>query len=255
MTPNVIHFIYPVTPKTRPFSLLNALAVRMAAAVQKPDRILFWTNAAPETIAYWDDIKDLVTLVPTGIPSRLKGVEIKWPQYASDVLRLQILIAHGGIYMDTDLLLLHPLREDHELIDRLVFSYENPEQTSICNALMMSPPNNRFLRAWLDTMPGALSSEIWAYGGVVAPQVLSCNPDMKNEFTLLPRTFCCPLDLTRPWILEGDIADDVERRIAHSHGIHIFETYWRDRLQGVDREYIKRHDNFLSRLARKYMVE
>jgi len=253
MTPNTVHFIYPVTHKTRPFSLLNALAIRMAAAVQKPDRILFWTNAAPESIAYWDDIKDLVTLMPTGIPSRLKGVEIKWPQYASDVMRLQILIAHGGIYMDTDLLLLRPLREGHELTNRLVASYENPKQTSICNALMMSPPNSRFLREWLDAMPGFLSAETWAFGGVIAPYVLSQRPDLENEIEIRPHSFCCPLDLSLPWILQDNLAPLVETMVEPSHGIHVFETFWRDSLKDVDRDYVKRRDNVLARLARKYM--
>lgn len=253
MTPNIIHFIYPVTEKTRPFSYLNSLAVRMAAKVQKPDRIFFWTNAPPDTINHWSDIKDLVSVVPTGIPSAFRGVEIKHPQYAADVMRLQILIAHGGIYMDTDMLLLKPLHEHME--DRLVLSWENPGQTSISNALMMSPTNNKFLREWLDLMPEALSSTTWAHGGVLAPAMLAGRQDLDDTRTILPHTFCCPLDLSRQWLMDPALADAAQVMCEHSTGIHVWETYWRDYVRHLTREYVRNGKCFFSNIARKYEGE
>ena len=253
MTPNVIHFIYPVTEKTRPFSYLNSLAVQMAAKVQKPDRILFWTNAPPETIGYWDDIKDLVDLAPIGIPTEFRGSPIRHPQYASDLLRLQILLAHGGIYMDTDMLLLRPLRE--HMSDRLVLSWENPRQSSICNALMMSPPNNTFVREWLNLMPGALSSEIWAFGGVIAPAILAGEPKLQETRTILPYTFCCPLDLSRQWLMDPELANEAEQLCKESHAIHIWETYWRDYVRHLDANHVATADDLFSRIARRYKGE
>lgn len=250
MTPNTIHFIYPVTEKTRPFSYLNSLTIRMAAKVQKPDRILFWTNAPPETINYWDDIKDLVDVMPTGIPTSFRGVEIKWPQYAADVMRLQILLAHGGIYMDTDMLLLKPLHE--HMSDKLVVSWENPRETSISNALIMSPANNQFIKEWLDLMPGALGSTTWAFGGVLAPTMLSARPDLEHTRTILPYTFCCPLDLTQQWLMDPDLADRAEEMCKASHGIHIWETYWRDYVKHLTPAYVRHGKCFFSRIARKY---
>jgi len=251
MTPDTIHFIYPVTDLTRPFSYLNALAVRMAAKVQNPDRILFWTNAPPESIAYWDDIKDLVTVIPTAVPTEFRGQPIKWPQYAADVMRLQILLAHGGIYMDTDILLLKPLHE--HLGDKLVLSWENKAETSISNALMISPPNNELIRCWLDVMPIALASPTWAYGGVIAPVTLAKDRDFKPYRTLLPNTFCCPLNLSRPWLFDPAVADEAEALSKDATAIHVFETYWRDRVKDIDHDYVQRTDDLFSRIARKHL--
>lgn len=253
MTPNVIHLIYPVTEKTRPFSYLNSLAVRMAHRVQKPDRILFWTNAVPEDIDHWDDIKDIVTIIPTGVLRSFRGIEIKYPQYAADVLRLQILIAHGGIYMDTDMLLLNPLHE--HMSDKLVLSWENPGQTSISNALMMSPPNNKFLREWLDLMPEALSSTTWATGGVLAPAMLAGWKHLDRTRTILPHTFCCPLDLSRQWLMDPSLAGQAQTLCEHSNGIHVWETYWRDYVKHLTREYVRNGKCFFSILARKHEEE
>ncbi len=250
MTPDVIHFIYPVTERTRPFSYLNALAVRMAAKVQKPDRILFWTNAPPETIAYWDDIRDLVTVMPAAVPAEFRGQPIKWPQYAADVMRLQILLAHGGVYMDTDMLLLKPLRE--HMGDKLVLSWENPGQTSICNALMMSPPGNDFIAEWLDRLPAALKSDTWAFGGVVLPGLLARAQELEPTRTILPHTFCCPLDLSRQWLTDPGLADEAEQLCKNSSAIHIWETYWRDYVRHLDASHVATAGDLFSRIARKY---
>lgn len=251
MTPDIIHFIYPVTEKTRPFSYLNSLAVRMAAKVQQPKQILFWTNAHPETINHWDSIKDLVTLVPTDIPTEFRGSPIRYPQYAADVMRLQILLASGGIYMDTDMLLLKPLHE--HMSDKLVLSWENPGQTSISNALMMSPPNNRFIREWLSLMPEALKSDTWAAGGVQAPATLARQENLEETRTILPHTFCCPLDLSRQWLMDPVLANEAESLCKDSTGIHIWETYWRDYVKHLDANHVKTADDLFSRIARKYI--
>jgi len=250
MTPDIIHFIYPVTERTRPFSYLNSLAVRMAAKVQKPNRILFWTNAPPETIDHWDDIKNLVDLVPIGIPTEFRGSPIRHPQYASDLLRLQILLASGGIYMDTDMLLLKPLHE--HMSDKLILSWETSSQMSVCNALMMSPPNNQFIKEWISLMPGALASETWAFGGVEVPAILANKPELEQTRTILPYTFCCPLDLSRQWLMDPNLANQAEAMCKDSHGIHIWETYWRDYVKHLDANHVATADDLFSRIARKY---
>lgn len=226
MIPNIIHFIYPVNDKTRPFSSLNVQAVKRAFTIQKPDAIRFWTNARPSDIAGWGEIASMVDLIPTIMP------EHEWPQYQSDTLRLQILYDQGGIYMDTDLLTLHPLPIWDE---KLIISWESEKRESICNALMISAPKVPFIAEWLRRLPQAQSSSTWAYGGVVLPAEMLHDPDVDTSCVYdMPPGFCCPLDLSKAWLTEPELKDEARQKVkdAKSHAIHCFETFWRHRLPG-----------------------
>lgn len=244
MIPNTIHFIYPVTERTRPWSLVNHAAVMLARQAHNPDRIIIWTNK-PE---YSFNMRISAALAGAEVkkinmPTEIGGVEIEWPQYMADVLRLQILYAHGGIYMDTDMLLrmdLNVLRKTAEDHNRLLLSWETPEQSSICNALMISPPENAFVGAWLDAMPEALKSPTWAQGGVVLPMELSKRDSLVDSRMILDHKLACPLDLSRSWLFDPELREEARRKASSSHAIHVFETYWRDIIKDIDHDWIER---------------
>lgn len=226
MVPNIVHFIYPVNDKTRPFSTLNIQAVKRAAQIQKPEQIRFWTNAKAGDIAGWSEIAGLVDLVPTIMPDH------EWPQYQSDTLRLQILHDQGGIYMDTDLL---TLQEYPMFDDNLLLSWESENRESISNALMISAPGVPFLEEWLHRLPQAQGSSVWAYGGVVLPAEMLYDHDVDRDNVItMPPSFCCLFDLSKPWLLDADLKAEAREKLRSNdpYGIHVFETYWRHRLPG-----------------------
>lgn len=216
---NVIHFIYPVTDRTRPWSLLNQATVARALRIQKPDKVFFWTNVEPP------ELPAGVEVVREDIPAHLADIP---PQYISDIMRLQILRDHGGIYMDTDVLLLAPVYTGS---DKLVISWETSNCASICNALMIAPKRNAFVEEWLNRMPAAVKHSTWAYGGVVLPMEMSHDKALIRARTILPHTFACPLDLSQPWLFDPALKDAARDKIWRSNAIHAFETFWRDRDQ------------------------
>lgn len=245
MIPKTIHFIYPATSKTRPWSLVNHAAVMLARKYHPDYKIIIWTNKNPEV--HYDLLETASSanaLVQSiDMPTEIGGVEIVWPQYMADVLRLQILYAHGGIYMDTDMLLrmdLDDLRRTAEDHNRLLLSWETPEQSSICNALMISPPENAFVGAWLDAMPEALKSPTWAQGGVVLPMELSKRDSLVDSRMILDHKLACPLDLSRSWLFDPELREEARRKASSSHAIHVFETYWRDIIKDIDHDWIER---------------
>jgi hypothetical protein len=242
MIPKIIHFIYPWTEKTRPWSLVNTLAVRLAKKHHPDYEIIVWTNS-PTRVPLLG-----VTVKKCELPTQVGGVDIVWPQYISDVMRLQILLDWGGIYMDTDILTLQPVSE--LLTDRLVVSWETENSESISNALMISPQGNLFLSAWLDKMPEAMTNETWAYGGVVLPRKLSMNPHLTDQRIILPHMFCCPLDLSRNWLFDPSLKDEAEYRSKESHAIHVFETFWRDIIKDITPEWIDKNDCLFSEIVR-----
>lgn len=251
MIPNIVHFIYPVWPRTRPLSYLNYMAVKMASEVQKPDAIKFWINKDPEPNEWWDRIKELVDVVYTVMDAEYRGVKIEWPQLQSDVTRLEILRDEGGIYLDTDMLLLRPLDVYLTCGEQFIIGYE-PGEVSLCNALMMAEPNADFVNLWLDKMPEALQSDVWAQSGVIAPfELYEEYPTLAN---VRRAEMFCPFDLTKCWMFMTDTAHilEAERLSQTSFAVHGFETFWRDVVKDITPEWCEANDSFFSRITAPY---
>jgi hypothetical protein len=244
MIPNTIHFIYPVTERTRPWSLVNHAAIMLARKHHPNDKIIVWANKPNSSfkMRLSADLAD-ARIEFIDLPTQIEGVEIEHPQYMSDVLRLQILYAHGGVYMDTDMLLrtdVDDLRDIAQNHNRLVLSYENEDRSSICNALMVTPAENAFISAWLDAMPDALRSTTWGNGGVVLPVELSKRQGLIDTRVILNYKLACSLDLSRPWLFDPALREEAIARVGNATAIHVFETYWRDTVKHVDWGWVDR---------------
>lgn len=242
--PNIIHFIWLTGPKSREFSYINYMAVHAAALRQNPERIIMWTNNPPEGNRWWDKAAFYCEIRSVNAPDFIFGTPINHVQYQSDVLRLEILIAHGGIFMDSDMLLLRSV--DVLMDEPLTLFEESP--SSIANGLIFAAPNSAFLRYWYDALPIAMRSPIWAYHAVVLPIELSHKyPDLVR---VMNQTHFFPLDLKRNYLLEEDPIQIEEslRRIGNAYGIHVYETYWRDYIKGVDEDFLIGRDTLMSRL-------
>lgn len=250
MIPATIHMIYPVTDKTRPWSIVNDLAVKLAQKHHDKNHICITTNK-PMDLPKW--VRESVGIIELELPTHFEGVEIVYPQYIADIMRLQILRDYGGIYMDTDILLQKPL-DEYLSEERLVMSWETPNRQSISNALMMSPPNNLFVEEWLRRMADAIQSNTWAYGGVVLPAKMASNPYLNESCNVLPHNFCCPLDLSRDWLFNPTLKAEAKEKIKDSHAIHVFETYWRDIIKNITLEWIENNDCLFSELYREAMA-
>lgn len=243
MIPKIIHFIYPVTDKTRPWSIVNTMAVKTAMEHYKDHDIFIWTNA-PEAVP---DFKDVIA-IKCELPTHIGETEIVWPQYVSDVMRLQILHKHGGIYMDTDII---SLKTFEPKPDCLNISWETSKRVSVSNAMMASPPNNTFVEVWLSKMEESINNPLWAYGGVVLPQKLSLNPFLKDDFFMWGTEMCCPLDLSVDWLFSPDAKDMAKERITDAYAIHVFETFRRDIIKDITPEWIKQNDCLFSELYQR----
>ena len=226
---------------------MNYMAVKIASDVQRPDAIKFWIDREPVENEWWFRIKELVQICRIDMPGEFGGTKITHPQYQSDVTRLQILYREGGIYLDTDMFLLHPLEFwVRNMQSSLVLSKE-PGGTSLCNALMIAPAGSEFVKVWLDEMPKALKSDIWANGGVNLPyRLASLNDDWVS---VLDSDYFCPLDLSRTWLFDTDavVIGAGEKLVENSFSVHAYETYWRDYVGHVTPEWIEKNDCLFAR--------
>ena len=262
MIPNIIHMMWFTGPKSRDFGFLNYLAVKIAAEVQKPDHYYFYYNAEPANNPHWEAIKPYVTMVQIDPPTEIGGVSLDYPQYQSDVVRLQKLLDHGGIYLDTDILLLKPLTPlmnnscvmgaDRYTNDRVGLHTTDPDQiASVANGVILAERGNPFIGQWLDAIPAAIKSDVWANHAVVLPFQMYCQDP--SVFALQKVEAFIPFGFMDKFIFgnnDGDFA-----RLDRAYSVHMWETIWTDDVKKIDNNYLRTEVNLFTRLFGKYAGE
>lgn len=144
--PNIFHFCYF---GGKPFSIIQYLAIKSASVVNTPDTIYIYIDKEPVG-EWWEKSKPLVTIVVIEPPKTIFGVTVPDPAHMADIVRLQQIVAHGGIYLDLDVLCVKPFTP---LLDNsLVLGQEDyrGKNVGLCNAVILSEPNANFAKRWLE---------------------------------------------------------------------------------------------------------
>jgi len=238
----LIHFIWLTQIGSRPFSYINALAVKAAARHHSKEQIIMWCNEVPKNNPNWYMVKNLFEVRPVELPKEIGGIPLEHVQYKADVLRLQILQKHGGIYLDTDSLLLKPLTA---LVGpEMVLARESPD--SLAMSPIICKPNADFINVWLQRIPAALEIGTWAYHAVNLPVDIAkyhaCDIRPQEEFF--------PFDLRHNYLFDHGRADEHQKRLGDPYALHVYETYWAGYLGEVDEGYMRTRDTLFARLFR-----
>ena len=133
--PPLVHFIFGLSdePSQRDFAFSHYLAIRAAHVHLQPTRIRFHYHHSPQG-KWWDHAVPLLDLERVDIPREIFGRSLAHAAHRADVLRLRLLIEHGGIYLDLDVLVLRPfgpLIEDGEQIDVLNRRVSQPSSRQV----------------------------------------------------------------------------------------------------------------------------
>lgn len=237
--PNTIHFIWFTGPKSRDFSFVNYLAVRAASIQGAP--IYMHHNAEPVGNPHWEAIRPYVTMTPTEAPTEHNGVALDYPQYQSDVARLRILLETGGIYLDTDTLLLKPL--DFMGHDCVMSPDRMDDATAMNAGLIMVSPGSPFIAKWLEAMT---PSETWAEHAVNLPwRLYQENPSLVH---LRPASEFMPCPYGEDYVDDAHLD-----RLAGAYAVHLWESYWNGHRAPIDAAYFAEHDNAFTRAFGQYV--
>lgn len=185
MIPNRFHFVFGLKRQTRPLHLIHYLCLASCLDVNRPEAVYFYYHHEPHG-RYWDLIRDHI--IPIQIPAvsfidRYRYADARVARYkyahASDFVRLEKLVAHGGIYADMDTLFVNPipraLRERSFVIGREDDIYDPHAQASkpsLCNAFLMAERNAPFGKLWLDQIHGAFDGT-WSNHSTLLPNRLA----------------------------------------------------------------------------------
>lgn len=192
--PNIVHL---VTTDSRPWTswmFLNLLSILNKI---NPTRLYIHYVTSPRG-QFFDLLKDypeylhrmeLVAIKePIGIWDRFPGAH----DYAhkSDCVRMNILSQVGGIYLDTDILILKSFDDLRSSKEGLVVGYQNERSKpkEICNGVILSSKDNMFLSTWYESYKTANFSECWDCHSVKIPsRILDRNSTLRSQWArILP---------------------------------------------------------------------
>ena len=193
----LVHFIFGLSdePTERAFTYAHYVAVRAAHLHMQPASLLLHHHHLP-TGAWWSEAQKLLELRRVELPRTIFGRPLVAAAHRADVLRLQLLIAHGGLYLDLDVIVLRPMHNLLRGTRAFVIGREGHAGHGglhgLCNAVLLAHPNASFARRWLAEYhdfgtSGATSTSAvdpWSEHSVQRPVALAArHPD---EIHVLP---------------------------------------------------------------------
>lgn len=166
--PKIVHLIFNIQPNGMQFLFFHYMAIKMAKISIKPDKILFHYVYEP-TGHWWEKAKKLVVMMKLdSVPEEIFGNAIHEHAHKADVVRLEKLIEHGGIYIDIDVFVYRSL--DPLLHHSAVMGKE--DEHGLCNGIILAEPHSRFLRTWYSTYT-TFNDSHWNEHSVLMPKGLS----------------------------------------------------------------------------------
>lgn len=167
VVPNVVHYVWFGEYNTLRFH--HYLSMRSAHIFIKPDKICIHCDFEP--VGKWwklirKDTPNLVIIKTIPLTTIFKN-KIILPEHKSDIARIQILMEEGGIYLDTDVLVLKSFRELRKYEMTMGIEYHgNPGRLN--NGIIIAKKNAAFLQIWYDTYTN-FSKREWDFHDCIVP--------------------------------------------------------------------------------------
>jgi glycosyltransferase involved in cell wall biosynthesis len=203
MIPRVAHFVFGLQEQTEPLHFLHYASLESCRRTLQPERIYFHHKHLPWG-PWWERIRPHLTLAEVDLAPEVLAADYspghvpdKY-RYAhhSDFIRLDALLAHGGIYADIDTIFVRPFPEElfaaPFVIGRepaVVDERSGNARPSLCNALLMSEPGAEFARAWRERMAHELNGTWSNHSGFLSAELsreLPAAVRVEPEMTFFP---------------------------------------------------------------------
>jgi hypothetical protein len=251
--PKILHYCFGMAADFggKPWSLIHFVSVASAIRHIKPEAVYFYYEYEPSG-AWWDLTRPIVTPVKIEAPREIFGRSVDHPAHRADVVRLQKLKEHGGIYLDADVLV---QRSFDDLLDNSTVlgseGFDNAN-SGMANAIILAEPGAPFIKRWLNEYRSFRGSEgYWNEHSVVIPARLA--REYPDEITVLaPTAFFWPLwtDAHIEWLFGSP--DPIPKTDAYAH--HLWESFaWQRYLVDLTPRRVRAIETNFHRWARPYL--
>jgi hypothetical protein len=245
--PRVVHVIFGLSSDFggKPFGLVHHLVLKAALHFVRPS-IAFFHHAHEPRGVWWERTKQLLALRRVQPPTSIFGQRVRKFAHQADVLRLEVLQQHGGVYLDLDVVLLRPLDDLLHSAHELVLAHEGVDGTiGAGNAMMLARPNASILGEWYQRYH-TFSDAVWNGFSVRLPMEFAISrPDLVR--TLDYTAFYWP-----PWNPWGvaQLYRTPRCLMSGQHAVHLWETkMWASLLSGLEPAHLDSNGSCFARLA------
>jgi hypothetical protein len=249
--PKKIHFIWFSSGKE--FNLINYIAIKAALDHNPTYQVYLHCDDTPKNNIYFDNIQNKIIINEIIEPKIINNHIVKWFQNKADYVRLNALKKFGGIYLDTDYILIKPL--DHFLNHKFVMGYERANNKDfLCNAVIMCEPNSDIIKEWINVYDNSWGEDYVAYWfghSVLIPAQL------RDKYNYI-------MTIYDSYVFYPFLWDDLS--ILHDHdngksyksalGVHLWDTEAsKTNLLPNDVSYFKNKKNAFVRLFKEHVTD
>jgi len=159
--PSIVHFVVGQGDRkgihhrhtlSSPFSFINYLVFLAARRHIRPKKILVHYYEEPDTF-WWNQTKlnseiD-ISLVKSRLVETIFNESVDHHAHRGDIIRLEVVMKYGGIYLDTDVLTLRSFDSLLNISD-VVMAHQDNDESTACNAVIIGKRNATFLKRWYE---------------------------------------------------------------------------------------------------------
>lgn len=256
MVRKILHYCFGMSVDfgRRPWSLVHYVCLKSAFERIQPAETVFHCQFEPAG-PWWEITRPMLTIDRTQAPRKILGNPLLHTAHRADVLRLEVLLSTGGIYLDADVFV-H--RSFDNLLGHSVVLGEQRAQGGVpglCNAVILAEPQATFLKRWQAEYRSFRSrgrDALWDEHSVRIPYVLS--HQFPQEVTILPESAFFWPPPTRQGV--HDIFTSAKLLdLSPSYATHLWESMaWERHLEALTPAQVRREDTNFHRWARPMLA-
>ena len=169
--PNIAYYIYFRGLKDEyDINFLQYTSILSTHKFIKPRHIFWVSNLLPRG-KLWDQLLSEVLNIyylfwPP--PWKVFNTVIRIRMVQTDIVRMQLLNAHGGIYLDDDMFVINSFNP----IRKYPFVMSNELANSVINCVLLSEPNAGFLKVWGEGYKKVYNDD-WRRNSMHNPKIMS----------------------------------------------------------------------------------
>ena len=212
--PNILHYVIYKKDVLTFFEFVSFISV---IRFVRPCAILIHGDKLPSGI-YW---RSIIALFPVIIhvkrepPNEIFGNKITYSEHAGDLMRIEALLMYGGIYLDTDTVIIKSL----EALRKYPCTMSKQSSGYISSAFIMAVKNATFLHKWLDGYKYDYKAESYLYNAMEYPLLII------EKFEKLIHVEYGKL--SRPWSQIGFKIYNTNYKWVGIYGIHLFSRSYK----------------------------